>query len=123
MARQTINNGSFPDDPSAENLYVSFNKTNLNFAELYLLFLAGEYKSDGTLVYPSGRAQTVSYNLDDTVDEMTCVYGGFTWTMAFVYTNGDVTQMAADDGIGGHNWTLDITYNSDHSVDTTGVWT
>ena len=35
MAQQTINAGSFDNDPSAESIRVSFDKTNSNFDELY----------------------------------------------------------------------------------------
>ena len=35
MARQNINRGAFPDDPSAENLYVTFGKVINNFNDFY----------------------------------------------------------------------------------------
>ena len=35
MAQQTIDNGTFTGDPSAEEIRVSFDKTNSNFTELY----------------------------------------------------------------------------------------
>ena len=35
MAQQTIDNGTFTGDPSAEEIRISFDKTNSNFTELY----------------------------------------------------------------------------------------
>ena len=86
------------------------------------LYPGDEATAAGVLVYPSHENQTVFSNADGTLDYMTCSYGGYTWTLEFVYTAGNVTQMNADNGAGGGSWSRSLTYNADDTLATTGVW-
>lgn len=64
MAEQIINNGSSAGDPTAENIYTSFEKTKDNFSELYafiptLLAKAGGIMT-GVLQFATGTAAAPS---------------------------------------------------------------
>ena len=49
MAEQIINNGASAGDPTAENIYTSFEKTKDNFSELYALTLTFLAKAGGIM--------------------------------------------------------------------------
>lgn len=64
MAQQIINNGAAPGDGSAESTYASFEKSKLNFAELYtaittFLLKAGDTMT-GVLTFAVGSASAPS---------------------------------------------------------------
>jgi hypothetical protein len=49
MAEQIINNGASAGDPTAENIYTSFEKTKDNFSELYTAITTFLLKAGGTM--------------------------------------------------------------------------
>lgn len=124
MTQQVINRGTSPGDGTGEILYDAFGKVNGNFTELYQLIgtsLEGEYKTDGTLVYPYHTTQTTTDNPDGSLASLQTSYNSKTWTLTLTYTRGAITQMDSTDGT--TNWTKTITYNADGSINNEGVWT
>lgn len=86
------------------------------------IYPGDEATAAGVLVYPSHAQQIPAYNPDGTVANYTCVYSGKTWTLAYTYTDGNVSQMSADDGTGGNSWSRTLTYNSDNQLTSEGAW-
>jgi hypothetical protein len=88
---------------------------------------SGEYKLDGTLVYPSWVAQTLSYKSDGSLDyyQTTNTYLAKIWRLAMTYTGDNITTITATEDYGGTpiNRTKQLTYNIDGSLATEGDWT
>ena len=126
-----LNIGAYEGDDSSEvdGLYDTLveldARTNTYFfGAIDTLFLQGEYvASTGVLVYPSGVLQVYDYNVDGTVNKLTCTHGGKSWTMQYTYdaVTGNVTQMDADDGASG-SWQRLLTYNGDNTLNSGGTW-
>jgi len=121
MAEQVILNGAYPGDPSAESVYASFEKAKQNFAELYVSFLqGGEFTADGTLVYPYGSSQVITYSSYGTIETMETTYDGKDWTLTLVFTDDQLTEMQSTDGT--TSWNRLLTYNADGTLASDGGW-
>lgn len=109
MTQQVINNGSFVDDPSAENLYSSFGKANSNFTDLYKGVQQAERDTATRLVYPYIYAQTNDYNADGTLNYIETSDGTTTWRQTYAYNaDGTVDTITAIDG--SNTWIKTFTY-------------
>lgn len=119
MAIQVINNGSFLDDPTADEIFLSFEKTKANFSLLVSL-LDAEVDSSGNLVFPYQYGQALAYNADGTVDTITATDGTTTWVMTFAYASGVTDTITVTDGT--DIWIDTYTFNPDGTFNTSTGW-
>lgn len=124
MAFQTVDTVTTTD-----TLQDGMDKVNSNFtvAQAYLddIFIVGEFKSDGTLVYPSGVQQTVHYTSDGSIEyfSTTNPYLSKSWTLTYSYdSDGNIDLITANDGGVSGPWTRTLTY-SNGILQTIGDWT
>jgi len=123
MTQQTILNGAFEDDPSAETIYLAFGKVNNNFTELYSLIgpaADAEIDTSGNLVFPYQYGIGLTYNADGTLDVVTAVNGGNTWTMTYAYVGGNTDTITAYDGTS--SWVMTFTWNPDNTLNNATGW-